>query len=357
YLTIPLPIFEDALKYLQNQHYRMIHLDELYGIRQENILKAIRTACLTLDDGYADNWIYIFPLLKKYQIKATIFISPDFIDKKNGVRKNLDDYWNEKVSIGELEHWGYLSWDEIRIMYKSGLVDFQSHTFTHTKYFISDKITGFHHPENDCLYPAGNLFPERKPYYINDPDFINLLPFGYPLFEEKSSVIARKVEINPDFFIDTAGILKSTDWKNISYLFEKCFAKIRPVYEKYKNENRLITHTETEEEYNRRLVHELADSKNIIEKEVGNTVKFCCWPHGDHNDYVHKMAVDLGYLATTKGSKFPVPDSIERLPERIGIGGSRSRYMAKMKFITRLNSEFRRFPFYQLKKLWNSFLA
>ena len=89
--------------------------------------------------------------------------------------------------------------EELDKMQRSSVIDIQSHTKTHSKYFISDRLIGFHHPKSDSLYTIANLYPEYRPYNITDPDFEKLLPFGYPFFEEASSVIAKKVEINEEF--------------------------------------------------------------------------------------------------------------------------------------------------------------
>ena len=150
-------------------------------------------------------------------------------------------------------------------MEQSGIVDIQSHTMTHTKYFVSDKITGFHHPGADCVYAVGNLFPERLPYYIGDQDFEKLIPYGYPYFEQKSSIIAKKVTINPSF--TQSVILQSSrgvplgesfgqSFNNFAwtqpYDFGKLFDKIKPIYEDAKNSNSIIQSVETDEEYAKR---------------------------------------------------------------------------------------------------------
>lgn len=68
-----------------------------------------RPVMFTFDDGYQDNYTELFPLLKKYNIKATIFVITG--------------------SVGQPHH---LTEEMIREMQDSGLVSFQSHTVTHS---------------------------------------------------------------------------------------------------------------------------------------------------------------------------------------------------------------------------------
>ena len=63
---------------------------------------------LTFDDGYEDNYTYMFPILKKYNIKATVYMIAYKIDKP-----------------------GYLTTEQIKEMSASGLVQFGSHTLDH----------------------------------------------------------------------------------------------------------------------------------------------------------------------------------------------------------------------------------
>ena len=95
---------EAQLKYIKNNGYSAIWFEDL-----PNLASYQKPVILTFDDGYRNNYTVLFPLLKKYQIKATIFIFPNNI----GTNKN------------------FLTWDMVKEMQDSGLVSFQSHTMSH----------------------------------------------------------------------------------------------------------------------------------------------------------------------------------------------------------------------------------
>ena len=71
--------FETQLKYLL-KHYTILSLEELV----ENIYKrkpiSKKAVVLTFDDGYKDNYLYVYPILKKYGVPATIFLTTGPID-------------------------------------------------------------------------------------------------------------------------------------------------------------------------------------------------------------------------------------------------------------------------------------
>ena len=93
--------FEDQLKMLNSYDYEYIFADEFAYSDKPAIM-------LTFDDGYEDNYTELFPLLKKYNAKATIFMITSSIDTP-----------------------GYLSSGQIKEMADSGLVRFASHTHDH----------------------------------------------------------------------------------------------------------------------------------------------------------------------------------------------------------------------------------
>ena len=198
FLTMELPFFENQLRYF-SKNYTTLFLKDYWDIRNHSIAAPENPLVITFDDGYLDNWIWGFPLLKKYGLKATIFVNPDFVNQKPDIRPNLEDVWEGNASDEDIRQWGFLSWAEMLEMESSGVIDIQSHTMTHTKYPISDNLIGFHHSGADSLYEIANHFPQKKPYYIENQEFENLLPYGYPIFESASAIIAKTISISDEF--------------------------------------------------------------------------------------------------------------------------------------------------------------
>jgi hypothetical protein len=351
FLTLELRFLEDQFKYY-SKNFTSISLKKYWEIRNGFSNPVKNPLVITFDDGYLDNWIWAFPLLKKYRLHATIFVSPEFVDLKNGIRPNLEDYEKGNASKEEIFRWGFLSWDEMKYMEDSGYVDIQSHTATHTKYYVSEKIIEFHHPKDDCLYPVGNMYPEMKPYYIGNEEFERKLPYGYPFFEEASSVIAHKVEINPDFITE---VIQKTHKASGFFGSASTVADLSKIYEDFRRRERLILSIEDEDQYNIRLNYEIVDSKTIIEKKLNKKVEFLCWPHGDFTDLAHEIAIRAGYLATTVGSHTNTPDSPDRIPERIGIYHSKNnRTLSILKAKLRINNYLGRFPAKAISSFYKS---
>jgi len=79
---ITTPVFSRQMEYLHRE-YSVLDLNDLMGMLDRGETIPPRAAALTFDDGYEDVYRNAFPVLKQYNLPATVFISTGFIDGDN----------------------------------------------------------------------------------------------------------------------------------------------------------------------------------------------------------------------------------------------------------------------------------
>lgn len=80
-LSVTPTVFEEQLKTLNSEGYHSITLDDLSAAWESKFTMPSKPIILTFDDGYDDFYTNAYPLLQKYQIKATAYIVPNFLNK------------------------------------------------------------------------------------------------------------------------------------------------------------------------------------------------------------------------------------------------------------------------------------
>lgn len=114
--TISPEMFEKHIKVLWEEGYEGITTEDLTAYVEKGVRLPDKPILITFDDGYMSNYEIAYPILKKYNMKATIFVI--------GVSLGKDVYKNSNIPI--IPHFGE---KEIKEMMKSGLISIQSHTF------------------------------------------------------------------------------------------------------------------------------------------------------------------------------------------------------------------------------------
>lgn len=114
--------FEKQIKYLVENNWTFFTMSQLIE-KKDNLPK--KSIAITFDDGYEDNFTNAFPILKKYNAKATIYIVVDRHDREWSSKRK------EKNSSGELKNEPKLLDEQIVQLIDSGLIEIGSHTMTH----------------------------------------------------------------------------------------------------------------------------------------------------------------------------------------------------------------------------------
>lgn len=116
------------MQYLASHGYRTITLTRFESMLDRKQAIPPGTVMITFDDGYESVYRYAFPVLKRYHFPATVFLITSLVGKNP---TNPDP-----AAIT------YLTWFQAREMYKSGLVDFQSHTHDLHRYLPGQPLPG-----------------------------------------------------------------------------------------------------------------------------------------------------------------------------------------------------------------------
>lgn len=121
--------FEKQMRWFSKNGWTSFTISELCGSANssKNGLPE-KSFAITFDDGYKDNFKNAFEILKKYNFKATIYLVPN-------QNKNHWESENTK-NLAPL-----LSENDIKIMQKSGLIEFGSHNLSHVNLEKLDQIS------------------------------------------------------------------------------------------------------------------------------------------------------------------------------------------------------------------------
>lgn len=114
--TVKAETFDRQLTLLEKNGARVVSISELVGFleRGEDISNSVS---LTIDDGYENVYTEAFPLLKKHEMRASVFIVTDLLGK------SMTN--SEGVTLP------MMSEKQVREMTESGFVEFHPHTASH----------------------------------------------------------------------------------------------------------------------------------------------------------------------------------------------------------------------------------
>ena len=242
---------EKHLTYLKG-HFEVVSLEKL--IYQLEKWENIEDKCvITFDDGWIDNYLNAYPILKKYNFPGTIFLVPNFVGSKKYMwfEKVARAIWKEEgernEKVPDLSNYPYLR----RIGFFEAYCGSQAKT--------EDKI--------DAIV--------RRMKALNQSEIIEAIDEISKFFK------SRIPSESPDQLFLSWEQIKEMDGDGISF------------------GSHTASHANLTLERFEDVQQELADSKKNIEDKLNKGAKTFCYPYGNYSDEVKEAVKKAGYIGAT----------------------------------------------------------
>ena len=307
-LSIHPHLFEDHCRALQKAGWKTIGLAEAeaYFLAGEKLPK--KAVWLTFDDAYLDNFIYAYPILRKYGLQGTVFSVLQLIDKGQVLRPTIEDVWRGDLPEAELPAVNqpfvqnslgfkkrktlFLNWEEIRFLQKSGVLDFAPHSLRHDRVFVAPEHKGFFQPA-DRVRTFDRVQGE--------------IPWGLPKFKNNASLGSRAYLPSPELLAGVKNLVPQT--KEAACRFfqdDSSVAKLQSFVESF--EPNKLGRLESDTEMQTRFEQEMHECQTIMQKELGACSRTFSWPWGAYNLHSLAAAQKAGFelfVSTASGANWP----------------------------------------------------
>lgn len=263
---VPTDWFEEHLKNIWFLNMKTLTNREMLESLDKHGKLPKNSVALTFDDGYYDNYRHAFPLLKKYKMKATLYLNTAYVENE------------------ENRAFKYLSWKEIEEMSSSGVFDIQLHSHRHMPIFVN---TSF-----DRVADSNDLLDRDIQHLYGGNAQI-----GFPIFGKRGEFSSIGVIVP----LEAAEKFKNF-YENLS-TEEKGNKKLIQDFINSELHKDLIF--ETLDEAKTRVLNDLNKNISLIEEHTGYKPNFFCWPWGHKSPEfiaILKSAGIAGFVTTRKGT-------------------------------------------------------
>jgi peptidoglycan/xylan/chitin deacetylase (PgdA/CDA1 family) len=238
-LTIRPNLLDQILKEI-TLNYEIISINDINKHKNSVLNSSGLKFALTFDDGYRDNYINAFPVLKKYNVSATIYLSVNHINNKQ-------EFWYE-----QLAHAIFNAGVDYIDLTKCGMTSISIRTIVE---------------QNDALHKLNKLLK-----HYSEETRAKIVKEILILTETKSS-------FSPSYMLDWEMV---REMKNDNITFG----------------SHTLSHPILSRENMGRIREEINLSKHEIEKKIGESIYSFAYPNGtseDFNDRIVREVELAGY--------------------------------------------------------------
>ncbi|MCI5038230.1 MAG: polysaccharide deacetylase family protein [Donghicola eburneus] len=240
-------VFERHMKILVRRGWTVYSTEAFQSARARGLTLPDKSVMVHFDDGYLDNWVAAVPILRRYGVPATIFVSADFIDPSQAPRPTVED--------GATEWRGYMNAAELRALEADPLIEIACHGADHARVPVSD-------------HEVDRLTAENWRYHA---------PLFWRDAENKSRWFEAKkppAELGTSIY-QSDSALTSTMWS--------------------------AEGTESQTECDARVRANLIRARHALRDLLGREIDFLCWPYDRVTNKAASIAREVGFQTLTGG--------------------------------------------------------
>jgi peptidoglycan/xylan/chitin deacetylase (PgdA/CDA1 family) len=249
--TLSPQAFETQIRYFR-ENFQILSLDQLLSHLLGDKSLPRRVCVITFDDGYRDNYVYALPILRKYAVPATFFLTTGHI----GINK---PFW----------------WDEVG-------------------YLVHHAVPTHLELEELGSYPMESASDRRRANLVITGK-LNDLPE-----ERKNTLIERLADISRVNIPADMGKQLILSWEEVEEMSQK-----GAQFGAHSMTHATLTNLPLEQ-----AKWEIRQSKEGIEERLGRKVSFFSYPDGRFNSEIVEIVRETGFAAAaTTDPKWITPKS------------------------------------------------
>lgn len=136
FIAMSVDDFRAQMEYIAKSGYKTLSLSEFEAFKLGKI-EPKKALLISFDDGWRDNLVYAYPILKEFGLKATIFVITEWVELASNQKRGSFAPKDHKsfladIRLGILD--SILSWDELDSM--RDVFDIASHSHSHRDFYF-----------------------------------------------------------------------------------------------------------------------------------------------------------------------------------------------------------------------------
>lgn len=304
-ITLSPARFEEHCRCLAQNGWRGVGLDEAEAFFLKGEPLPERSALLTFDDGFLDNYQIALPILARHGHKGVVFAVSSRLERCGQPRLSVEEARSATGPVlpevlhplrqtrqgYTVRHDVFMNHAEARAADAEGTLAVASHSRGHFGVFTGPQFTDFFRPRDT-----------QRTFFRTEMELV----WGLPDFPVRSGLAHRAFLPSERLVEDVQKLVpQSFDEADEFFANPEAVRGLRAVVERHAPD---MGRFETDEERLARMRREIQGGKEELEGILGHKVHTLCWPWGEYDKTALALAREAGFrvlVTTTEGANTP----------------------------------------------------